>query len=85
MTYYDIAQDSALTIDDCKWFARWCPEAIPVIEHCVDHPYTSSLYVFGTWDDYLDHCAYYDLDPYDPADAIMFDDAGLSGVVLIAA
>ena len=84
MHYHEIARESELTIGDCKWFAQWCPEALPVIERCIGNPWQNSLKVFGTWDDYLDHCVFYDLNPDEPADSVMFNDAGLSGVVLIS-
>ena len=83
MHYHEIARESELTIEYCKWFAQWYPEALPLIERCVENPWTRSLNVFSTWEDYLDHCAFYDLDPDDPADSIMFNDMGLSGVVLV--
>lgn len=67
-------------MEDIYWFEHWQPELLDYIERWDINPYTRHIEKFGTWDAWCDYCAYYDLDVDEPQDAILIDDAGLSGV-----
>lgn len=65
--------------NDIEWFITWYPELLPVIEHAFDT--FGYMCIFEDWDAYLAAgFDYYEDDPYQPLDAIVVEDAGLSGV-----
>lgn len=64
---------------DIAWFLQWCPEALWCIENAYK-PY-GYFHIFENWDAYLaEGFDYYNDDPHQPIGAVVFTDAGLSGV-----
>lgn len=65
--------------DDIEWFIEWQPELLPCIEYAYK-PY-GYFEIFEDWDAYLKAgYDYHENDPYQPLDATVVEDAGLSGV-----
>lgn len=79
-----IADECDIPMDDIYWFESWCPEALHIIENYWRNPYENAVERFGTWEDWLDFCCFYDLEPDTQEEYMVFDDAGLSCVYAFA-
>lgn len=80
-----LVSNTALTRSDVAWFDTWAPEVLEILEPLTTGRYVHglSVEVFPTWTEYLEDCAWYGVDPDDPADAMLFTDAGLSGAAVV--
>lgn len=72
-------EECNVPFSDIDWFITWYPELLHHIERaCYGYLYFE---IFEDWDAYLaEGYEYYEGDPYQPLDAIVVEDAGLSGV-----
>lgn len=76
--FVEYTEEFGVPFDDIEWFIRWIPELLP----CIEYSYKPYGYfeIFEDWDAYI--AAGYDChddDPYQPLDATVVEDAGLSG------
>lgn len=72
-------EENGVPFSDIEWFITWYPELLRHIERaCYGYNYFE---IFEDWDAYLaEGFDCYEGDPYQPLDATVVVDAGLSGV-----